>query len=59
MYNNHGFTLAMENLSDEHCANSETHGVIDIANTITPLFLVAFRAKQSFPQTFVSFAERL
>lgn len=59
MYTNHGFTFALENLSDEHCANSETHGVINIANAITPLFLVAFRAEQSFPQALVSFAERL
>lgn len=48
----------MKNLSNEHRANGETHGIINIADTITPLLLVAFRAEQSFPQAFVSIAKR-
>lgn len=59
MRTNHGFTLAVKNFSDEHRANSETHSIINIADAITPLFLVAFRAEQSFPQALVSFAEGL
>lgn len=58
MQTNHGFTLAVENFSNEHRANSETHGVINIANAVTPLFLVTFRTEQSFPQALVSFTER-
>lgn len=45
MQTNHGFTLALKNLSDEHRANGETHGVVNIVDTITPLLFVAFHAK--------------
>lgn len=58
MQTNHGFTLALKNLSDEHRAYSETHRIINIVDAITPLLFVAFHAKQSFPQALVSFAER-
>lgn len=59
MRTNHGFTLAVKNVSDEHGADGETHGVIDVANTVTPLFLVTLRAQQGFAQALVSVAEWL
>lgn len=59
MNTNHRLTLAMKNFSNEHRADSETHSIIDIANAVTPLLLVTFRADQSFPQALVSVAERL
>lgn len=59
MQTNHGLTLALKNLSDEHRAYSETHSIINIVDAITPLLFVAFHAEQSFPQALVSFAKRL
>lgn len=56
---NHGFTLAVKHFSDEHRADRETHGIIHIANAVTPLLLVTVRTDQSFTQALVSVAERL
>jgi len=49
----------VENFPDEHRADGETHGIIDVANAVTPLFLVTLRAQQGFPQALVSVTERL